>query len=126
MSDSLTRSSRPFSPTYATRAPPRAAYSLIPLTELWLSAVSTNRVRRPNGYASPTRRQAPVAFGVKMTAYSSEWVLKYRSTAARARSTCSVDADDVGFSECGFPYTADRRRAACACSCDRAGSPDPV
>ena len=54
----------------------RAAYSLIPLTELWLSAVSTSLVRRPNGYASPTRRQAPVALGVKMTAYSSAVVLK--------------------------------------------------
>jgi hypothetical protein len=72
----VTRSSRPCSPTYATRAPARAAYSLIPLTELWLSAVSTSLVRRPNGYASPTRRQAPVALGVKMTAYSSAVVLK--------------------------------------------------
>jgi hypothetical protein len=76
MPDSLTRSSRPCSLTYATRAPARAAYSLIPLTELWLSAVSTSLVRRPNGYASPTRRQAPVALGVKMTAYSSAVVLK--------------------------------------------------
>src|SRR5580704_17215942 len=38
---------------------------------LGLSAVSTRRDRGRNGYASPTRRHAPVAFWVKMTAYSS-------------------------------------------------------
>ena len=92
-------------PDVSHAAPARAAYSLIPLTELWLSAVSTSLLRRPNGYASPTRRQAPVAFGVKMTAYSSAVALKYLSTAARVRSTSRVAADDVGFSECGFPYT---------------------
>ena len=67
-----------------------------------------------------------MAFGVKITAYSSGLALKYLSTAARARSTSSVAADEVGLSECGFPYTPDRRRAACARSCDRAGSPAPV
>ena len=67
-----------------------------------------------------------MAFGVKMTAYSSGLVLKYLSTVARARSTSSVAADEVGFAECGFPYTAARSRAACACSWDRAGSPAPV
>ena len=102
-SAALIRSSVPLSPAYATWAPRACAYSLIPWTELWLSAVSTNRVRRPHGYASATRRQAPVALGVKMTAYSAAVVLKKRSTASRACSTRRVDALDVGLSECGLP-----------------------
>ena len=50
-----------------------------------------------------TRRQAPVALGVKMTAYCVAVVLKKRSTASRASATRRVDALDVGLSECGLP-----------------------
>ena len=46
---------------------------------------------------------APVALGVKMQAYSLSGALKYRSTAARARSMSSVDAEEVGLIECGLP-----------------------
>ena len=85
------------------RAPFARANSRMPLTELWLSHVARNRSSGPNGYASPTSRSAPVAFGVKMQAYSPGGALKWRSTAARARSTSAVDADDVGLTECGLP-----------------------
>jgi len=61
---------------YLTAAPPARANSLMPFTALWLSAVSTRRDPGRNGYASPTRRHAPVAFWVKMTAYSCAAALK--------------------------------------------------
>jgi ABC-type multidrug transport system ATPase subunit len=48
-SDSLTRSSGQVSGMYAIRAPRALANSLMPFTELWLSAVWTNRFRRSNG-----------------------------------------------------------------------------
>lgn len=47
------------------------AYSLIPLIELWLSAVRTSFVSGVKGYDSATNLAAPVALGVKMTTYSS-------------------------------------------------------
>jgi hypothetical protein len=93
---------------------------------LWLSPVNTNRPPGPNRYASPTSRHAPLAFGVKMTVYSSGGAPKCRSTAPRARSISSVDAADAGFSECGFPKQRPLTRRACASSCARAGSPAPV
>ena len=68
---SPTRRSGEVNGTYSVTEPRALANSLIPVTELWLSSVSTNRVRGPNGYASPTSRHAPLALGVKMTAYSS-------------------------------------------------------
>ena len=52
-------------------APLARANCRIPLTELWLSKVSRNRLPGPKGKDSPTSRSAPVAFGVKMTSYSS-------------------------------------------------------
>ena len=75
----------------------------MPLTELWLSKVARKRSCGPNGYASATSRSAPVALGVKMQAYSLSGALKYRSTAARARSTSTVAADEVGLTEWGLP-----------------------
>ena len=75
----------------------------MPLTELWLSNVARKRSPGRNGYASPTSRSAPVALGVKMQAYSLAGALKNRSTAARACSTSTVAADDVGLTECGLP-----------------------
>jgi hypothetical protein len=96
------------------------------LTELWLSAVRTSRERRSNGYASPTSRQAPVAFGVKIAAYSSGDAFRYRSTARRADSTSAVDAADVGFSECGLPKTPARRRFSWARTWLSAASPEPA
>ena len=48
-----TRSARPW----------RRANSRMPLTELWLSNVARKRALGLNGYASPTSRRAPVAFG---------------------------------------------------------------
>jgi hypothetical protein len=42
-------------------------------------------------------RHAPVAFGVKMAAYSSGGALKWARTAIRARSIRSVDAAEAGF-----------------------------
>src|SRR5574339_339966 len=57
----------------------------MPLTELWLSKVSRKRSPARNGKASPTRRSAPVAFGVKMATYSSGEAWKNASTEARAR-----------------------------------------
>ena len=102
------------------------ANSRSPFTELWLSAVSTSREVGPNGYASPTRRHAPVAFGVKMTAYSSRAALKYRRTASLACSISSVEASDVGLSECGLPKHPPRSRSVCARSWASAASPEPV
>jgi hypothetical protein len=46
--------------------------------------------------------------------------------AARVRSTSSVEALDVGLSECGLPKHAPRRRLAWARSCASAGRPEPV
>ena len=71
-------------------------------------------------------RHAPVAFGVKMTAYSSGGALKCARTASRARSIRSVDAAEAGFSECGFPKQRPRIRSACAVSCACAGRPAPA
>jgi hypothetical protein len=96
------------------------------LTELWLSAVSTRRVPASKGYASPTSRQAPVAFGVKMTAYSSGEALKKDRIVVRVRSMSAVAARDVGLSECGLPKHPSRRRSACAASWAHDGSPAPV
>ncbi len=92
----------------------------MPLTELWLSKVSRKRSPGRNGYASPTRRSAPVAFGVKIVTYSSGEAWKNASTAARARSTSSVIAAEVGLSECGLPKTLSRSSARCSLSCDSA------
>src|SRR5215469_12368924 len=89
----------------------------MPLTELWLSRVRTSRTPRPNGYDSPTSRHAPVAFGVKMAAYSPGGALKCARTACRARSTSSVDAAEAGFSECGFPKHRPAIRSAWARIC---------
>jgi hypothetical protein len=91
-----------------------------------LSLVSTSRLLLSNAHASPTRRHAALAFGVKITAYSSSDALKWSRTARLARSMSWVDAVDVGFSECGFPKHCPCSRAACALSWAWAGSPAPV
>jgi hypothetical protein len=96
---------------YVVRARPVRANSRIPLIELWLSEVSTNRVPRRNGYASPTSRAAAVALAVKTTAYSSGSASRCRSTARRALSTNSVEAVDVGLTEWGLPNTPPRSRS---------------
>src|SRR4051794_19050352 len=98
----------------------------MPLTELWLSKVARKRSPGPNGYASPTSRSAPVALGVKMQAYSSSEALKWRSTAVRACSTRTVEADDVGLTECGLPYTASCISARWSASCEAAYRLPPV
>ena len=98
----------------------------MPFTELWLSAVSTTRESGRNWYASPTRRHAPVAFWVKMTAYSSAAALKYLCTAFLACSISRVDALEVGLSECGLPKQPARSRSACARSWASAASPAPM
>jgi hypothetical protein len=85
-----------------------------------LSNVARKRPPGAKGYDSPTSRRAPVAFGVKMQAYSSGEAPKYASTAARARSTRTVDADDVGLTEWGLPRTESRSSAMCSSSCDSA------
>ncbi len=51
-----------------------------------------------------------MAFGVKMTAYSSAAALKYRPTAFLACSMSLVEALEVGFSECGLPKQPPRSR----------------
>jgi len=101
-------------------APRARANSRTPFTELWLSKVRRNRSPERNGYASPTSRSAPVAFGVKMATYSSGSARKKRSTASRERSTSSVIADDVGLTEWGLPKTLDRSSSRCSASCDSA------
>ena len=53
-------------------------------------------------------------------------VLKWRSMASLACSTSSVEALEVGFSECGFPKQPEPIRAVWAASCDLAASPAPV
>src|SRR5690242_5088260 len=98
----------------------------MPLTELWLSKVSTTSRPGPNGYASPTSRHAPVALGVKITAYSSAEALTKVSTARRADSTSPADAWEVGFSECGLPKQVEVSRLAAVSICERAGSPAPA
>ena len=112
--------------TYVVSAPRARANSRIPLTELWLSKVSRNRSPAWNGYASPTRRSAPVAFGVKIATYSSGEALKNSSTCARARSASSVLAAEVGLIECGLPRTVLSSSRTCSCSCEAANSPPPV
>ena len=82
-----------------TPAPADLAYSLMPLTELWLSKVSRNRFSGPNGYDSPTSLSAWLALAVKTTTYSSGEAPKYASTWRLARSTNSVASRDVGLSE---------------------------
>ena len=88
--------------------------------------MSTKRERGRNWYDSPTRRHAPVAFGVKMTAYSSAAALKYLPTAFLASSMSLVEALEVGFSECGLPKQPPRNRWTCARTCASAASPAPV
>jgi hypothetical protein len=61
-----------------------------------------------------------------MTAYSSAEAFRYLSTAQRADSTRSVEAADVGFSECGLPKSPPRRRFWWARSWDSAANPEPV
>ena len=68
---SSTRSSGAALGTYVVSAPRARANSRTPFTELWLSKVRRKRSPARNGYASPTSRSAPVAFGVKMATYSS-------------------------------------------------------
>jgi hypothetical protein len=70
--------------------------------------------------ASPTRRSAPVAFGVKIATYSSGDARKKSSTVARARSTNAVIAAEVGLSECGLPKTFCRKSWRCSASCESA------
>ena len=67
-----------------------------------------------------------MAFGVKMTAYSSAAALKYLPTAFLASSMSRVDALEVGFSECGLPKQPPRSRWTCARNCASAASPAPV
>lgn len=74
--DTAARRSGAVNGTYSVTEPRALANSLMPVTELWLSQVSTNRVLGPKGYASPTSRHAPLAFAVKMTAYSPGGALK--------------------------------------------------
>ena len=70
-----------------------------------MSKVRRKRSPGRNGYASPTSRSAPVAFGVKIATYSSGSARKNSSTASRERSTSSVIADEVGLTEWGLPKT---------------------
>ena len=100
--------------------PGARANSRIPLTELWLSAVRTSRLRSLNGYDSPTSLSAALAFAVKTTVYSSGEAFTNDSTAARARSASSVAAREVGLSECGLPKTPSRSSARWARTCDSA------
>lgn len=102
-SSPATRRPGPRTGTCTVSAPRARANTRSPFTELWLSPVRTSRAPGPNGYASPTRRHAPLAFGVNTTAYSSGEALKNARIRSRARSTRTVDALDVGFSECGLP-----------------------
>jgi len=98
----------------------------MPLTELWLSNVSTSRLSCSNRYDSATSRQAAVAFAVKMAAYSFGSALKWARTAALARSIRSVDALDAGFSECGLPKHWSVSRSLCARYCAAAARQAPV
>ncbi len=68
------------------RPPAHRANSRMPLTELWLSAVSRNWLPAVNGYDSPTSLSAPLALAVKTTVYSSGEALKNAKTARRACS----------------------------------------
>ncbi|WUL81454.1 hypothetical protein OG226_46260 [Streptomyces sp. NBC_01261] len=52
-----------------------------------------------NGYDSPTRRSAAVAFAVNTTVYSAGSAWKCRSTAARVRASRSPEAREAGLSE---------------------------
>ncbi len=106
--------------TYVVSTPRLWANSRIPLTELWLSKVSRNRSPGRNGYASPTSRSAPVAFGVKTQTHSSSAARKKRRTAARACSASSVAAVEVGLSEWGLPRTLVRSSSRCSASWDSA------
>ena len=98
----------------------------MPLTELWLSQVSTSGAARPKSYASPTSRQAPLAFGVKMTAYSAGSAWKKSSTARRADSTSEPAATLVGFSEWGLLYRPASNRSWWARTCAWAATPAPA
>ena len=89
--------------TYTVCAPRARANSRMPFTELWLSKVRRNVPPASNGYDSPTSFSAWLALFTKTHTYSSGAALKYRSTAARHRSTSSDDRTDVGFEECGLP-----------------------
>ncbi|MFF3130903.1 hypothetical protein [Streptomyces mirabilis] len=116
----------PLTGTYAVAAPLARAYSRRPLTELWLSSDITSLLSRANGYASPTRRSAPVALGVKITAYSAGSAPKCRSTARRASASSSPDAREAGLSECGLPNNPPVIRSALPVTSERGGSPAPV
>ncbi len=61
-----------------------------------------------------------------MHAYSASDALKWRSTAARARSTSRVAAADVGFTEWGLPKTVSRRSNWCSSTWDAAYTLPPV
>ncbi len=111
---------------YVTPAPADRAYSRMPLTELWLSKVSRNRLPGPNGYDSPTSLSAWLALAVNTTTYSSGDAPKYSSTWCRARSTNSVASREVGLSEWGFPSTRPSSRSAWRRTCDATGRPAPV
>ena len=95
----------------------------MPLTELWLSEVSTKRLPWSNGYASATRWHAPVALGVKMTAYSSGEAFKKASTARRAEAISSVEAIELGLPEWGLPCQAPLSRRACPSNWRQRGQP---
>ena len=107
------------------RASARRAYSRMPVTELWLSAV---RARAPpaNGKLSPTSLMAADALAVKQTSYASGSASRKRRVAARAAATRSVLERDGACSECGLPSSAARSSSSLARACDRDGSAAPV
>jgi len=97
----------------------------MPLTELWLSAVISSREPGTKGKASATSFSAPEAFGVKIAVYSPA-ALKKSSTAARALSTRSVIALELGLAECGLPKTLLASMSACSRTCEAACRLPPV
>jgi len=93
---------------------------------LWLSAVSTNFRPRLKGYASATRRAAPVALAVKITVYSAGSAFRWERIVARVSSMREVAAEEVGLVECGFPKTVVVRRVAEARYWDCEARAEPV
>jgi hypothetical protein len=72
------------------------------------------------GKALPTSLRAPLELRVKTTSYCAGSALKKSRTRARAASTSSVAARDVGLRECGLPKTPAQRKSAWARTCDSA------
>ena len=84
-------------------APFARANSRMPLTELWLSNVARNRLSRRERVRLADEPQRARGVRREDAGVLALGRVKWRSTAARACSTSTVAADEVGLTECGLP-----------------------